>query len=181
MILAAGLLAAPQADDRKAQSLMQAAQSKETIEGDLKSAIDLYRQAVRAAGKDRSLAARAMLRLAACQEKQGAAEAKRTYEEILRSYSDQSEAVRIARLKLGVGAEGGPAQVTIRQLWNSPDMGNTGSVSPSGRYITYTHWQTGDIRIIDLTTGETRTLFSRGGWEKSNDEFGMNSLFSPDG
>ena len=62
-IIAAGVvllsLASLKADDKQARVLMQAAEAKATVQGDLKAAIALYQSAVKEAGQDRATAAQA--------------------------------------------------------------------------------------------------------------------------
>ena len=67
------------ADDRKANVLLQAGLAKETVQGDLKAAIDLYGKAAREAGATRALAAKALLRLGQSHEKLGDAQARSAY------------------------------------------------------------------------------------------------------
>src|SRR5262245_33640133 len=90
MAIAAGLVLL--AEDRKANELLEAALTKETIQGDLGGAITLYEQAVKEAGSNRALAAKAQLRLAAAYQKQGNEQARIVYERVARDYSDQTEA-----------------------------------------------------------------------------------------
>ena len=51
--------------------LFQQALRKERSDGDLKGAIAIYQRVVKQAGSDRKLAARALLRIAHCEERQG--------------------------------------------------------------------------------------------------------------
>src|SRR5262245_32232603 len=74
------------AEDKKANELLEAGLTKETIEGDLKGAIALYEQAVKEAGANRALSARAQLRLAGAYQKQGAEEARVIYERLARDF-----------------------------------------------------------------------------------------------
>src|SRR5262245_65578174 len=70
----------------QADTTIQKAIRKETIEGDLKGAIELYRQAVRQAGKDRAIAAKALVHIGECFEKLGDAEARKAFEQVVRDY-----------------------------------------------------------------------------------------------
>src|SRR3954451_6487742 len=85
------------ADEKKANELIQAAQAKETVQGDLKAAIQLYGQAVKESGANRGLAAKTLLRMAESYQKMGDAEARKIYEQVVREYADQKEAVTLAR------------------------------------------------------------------------------------
>jgi len=176
LILTIALCTAQSADTKKAQSLMQAAQAKETIAGDLKGAIDLYRQAAKAARADRTVAVQAMLKVAECQERQGAAEARKTYEEIVRNFSDQKVAVELARRKLGVTAA---TETRTRLLWDNA-IDTWGRATADGRYLSFVDWSTGDLAIRDLVTGENRRVTNKGGYEKALGEVERNSI-SPDG
>jgi len=73
----------------------------------------------------------------------------------------------------------GPA---TRQVWAGPDVDGDGdgSVSPDGRYLSFTNWATGDLGIRDLTTGKSRLLTNSGGWAASGDYTGQ-SVISADG
>ena len=168
-LMALAALSAQPTNVKRAQGLMQAAQTKETIDGDLKGAIDLYRQAARSAGSDRKLGAQALLRLAECQEKIGAVEAKKTYEEILRSYGDQTDAVEVARQKLR-GATG--SSLTAHKVWNGPEFGRAGGVSPDGRFWAYIEQDSYKVILFDVVRGEKSILFEGSG---------MTPFFSPDG
>lgn len=41
---------------------------------------------------------------------------------------------------------------------NVVEVDTTGSVSPHGRFLSYTNWDIGDLFIRDLKTGENRNL-----------------------
>jgi len=86
---------------QSAQELYQRGLVQEHAKGDLKQAIALYGQAVQAAGKDRALAAKALMRKAALQEKLGATgDAEKTYAEVTRAYPEQRTEVADAQKRL---------------------------------------------------------------------------------
>jgi hypothetical protein len=88
--------AAPQA----ALELYQRALVQEQAAGNLPEAIDLYRQAAKESGGDRSLAARALIRAAESYEKLGQPDALELYTEVLRTYPEQREQVALAQSRL---------------------------------------------------------------------------------
>src|SRR5690348_9576924 len=94
----AGVMLAAQENDSRADLALQAAIKKETVDGDLKGAIEQYRKI--AQGKDRALAARALVRMGQCYEKLGDTEARKAYERVVQEFRDQQEAVRQARNRL---------------------------------------------------------------------------------
>ncbi len=69
--------------------------------------------------------------------------------------------------------------MVIRQVW-APALDTLGGVSPDGRYLSYVHWDTGNLALRNLTTGENRHLTNKGSWVDS-DEFAEASRISPDG
>lgn len=164
---------------------LQKAIQTETVTGDLKAAIEQYRRIVQAAGaENRRVAAQALVRMAECHRKLGDADAARIYERVLRDFSDQAEAAAEARMRLAgmraTPARRGPAAQTARQIWTGPEADSMGAPSLDGRFLSYTDWETGDLGLRDLVTGQNRRLTNTGGWEKSGD-YAESSLPSPDG
>jgi hypothetical protein len=79
--------------------------------GNLKDAIALYRRAASEAGSDRALAATALVRAAAAEEKLGDPRAVETYTQVLRTYTEQREQVSVAQARL---ASLRPSQATAQ-------------------------------------------------------------------
>ena len=176
-ILAAGLLLAGQAD-KQAEVLLQAALNTELVKGDLEAAIQQYQKILAAHGGSRAVAARALVRMGFCYERLGNAEARLAYERVLREYVDQSEAASEARARLA--ALGQPATtLATRQLWAGRGVDTLGSVSPDGRHLSFVDWDTGNLAIRDLVTGENRPLTKKVSWATGG--FALYSRISPDG
>ncbi len=176
IMFAAGLAMAQRSEELFQQALM-----KERSQGDLKGAIEIYQRIAK--DKDRKLAARALLEMARCQEKQGGEAARKTYERLVKEFGDQAEAVAMAKSRMSsiaatVAAGTGPR---VRQVWAGDAVDDEGSVSPDGRFLTYAHWDTGDLGVRDLATNTSKLLTNTGGWEKSGGEFAQDSRYSPDG
>ena len=138
VVLAVSLHAAQQIDSAEIQ--LQAAINKATVEGDLKGAIFDFQKILNAAGIGRSVAARALFHLGQCHEKLGTAEARRSYERVLKDYADQGEVVRQARERLAALAK---AAAPLRE---DPLQGRRvvgpfyhlrTAVSPDGRFVVY--------------------------------------------
>ncbi len=88
---------------QNAQELYQRGLVQEQSAGDLKEAIKLYSQAAKASGKDRALAAKAVIRVAGAEEKLGQqSEAAEAYAEVLRTYPDQREQAALAQERLEI-------------------------------------------------------------------------------
>lgn len=146
-----------------AEKLLASAQHKAAIEGDLKGAIEDYKKAIAAAGNQRALVARALLRMAECHQQLGDAEAQGIYERLLRDYADQEDIAAMARARRTVSA-GGYVVKGDRSLWSGADADGFGTVSSDGRHLTYTDWANGaQLAIRNLSTGESRRLTDGGG------------------
>jgi Tol biopolymer transport system component len=160
--------------------LFQKALAKERAEGNLEEAIALYQKVIEES-KDESLAAKAQLRIGICYEKLGRIEAQRAYEIVLKKYADQRETAEEARRRLAALSK--PQTVTesgdlsFRRMWSGPFVMTLGSLSPSGRYLSFV--ENHDLFIRDLKTGENRRLTKEGSIEKR--VLAMHSVFSPDG
>ncbi|MCH9035518.1 MAG: serine/threonine-protein kinase, partial [Planctomycetes bacterium] len=68
--------------------------------------------------------------------------------------------------------------IVTRQVW-VPAKDIMGGVSPDGRYISRVNWNTGNLAVHDLTTGENRDVTAEGTWETPN-KFCDVSIWSPD-
>jgi len=162
--------------DPRAEAQLQAAINKETVEGDLKGAIDLYQKL--ANGSDHAAAAQALVRMGQCYEKLGSAEATKAYERVVREFSDQKETVATARARLAVlgRGPGSTPAVTVRQVWVGPWYGAMGAPSRDGAYLTFRSGSE-DLAIRDLATGQIRQLTKHQSvWQSA-----YSSVPSPDG
>jgi len=117
LALSAGY-SAQQARDNRAEVALQAAIKIETIDGDLKAAIEAYKRVVAAYESNRSVAAQALAHMGQCYEKLGAAEtqeARKAYERLVQQYPDQKDLVAQVRARLA----GSCARTFQKLLMNS--------------------------------------------------------------
>ena len=138
VVLAVSLQAAPQIDSSEIQ--LQAAVNKATVEGDLKGAIFDFQKILNTPGVSRPVAAKALLHLGQCHEKLGTAEARKSYERILKDYADQGDVVRQARERLATLAKTAvpaPEDALQGRRVVGPFNHLRVAVSPDGRYVTY--------------------------------------------
>ncbi len=177
LVLASATLLFAQAD-----SALQKAIRKETLEGDLTGAIESYKKL--AQSRDRAVAAKALVRMGECYEKLGDAEARKAYERVVRDFGDQKEVVETARTRLSALERargiGHPPGITLRKVWAIERGWLEGSPSPDGRYHSFHAPETGDLALRDLVTGQNRRLTNKGTWEES-DEYAGASVISGDG
>lgn len=111
VIAACSGLAWAGADSEKA---FEAALYREVASGDLSGSMAQYRTLVTAAGSDRAVSAKALLRIGLCQEKLGQRkDAYTTYTRIVAEYGDQVETVKKAKVKLA--AWSGPRNLKFEE------------------------------------------------------------------
>ena len=162
---------AEQADQAEVQ--LKAAITKETVDGDLKAAIELYRKI--AQSSNRPVAARALIRMGQCYEKLGdaqAREARKAYERVVREFADQKDAAEQARALLAardrsLRPAGG---VSEQQVWvrSDPPRERAGvrfvfAPSADGRYIPFMDAAATRMSLRDLAAGEDRVVVEREG------------------
>ena len=161
---------------------LHAAMKKETVDGDLKGAIEAYKKL--AQSRDHAIAAQALVRMGQCYERLGDAEARKAYERVVRDFGDQKDFVATARRRLSALERAGglsyPSGITLRKVWGGTRGTVEGSPSPDGRHLSFTDWETGDLAVRDLVTGQNRRLTNKGTW-KDSDEYANASAISGDG
>jgi Tol biopolymer transport system component len=180
VVWAVGIMHARQDNESNAKLLYQQALHEKDARGNLKAAIALYER-VLAAKPDRALAATALLQMADCYERLGMAETRKTYERVVREFSDQSEEAAVAKARMAAlpaVATKADSGVINKKLFDSPNLAfPEEAVSPDGRYIAYPSIQPGPRGLIvrDLMSGKDRQLTDYG-----MDRLATTSIFSPD-
>jgi Tol biopolymer transport system component len=151
-----------------AEAQFQAAQHKEQVEGDLRTAIQLYQKVADSKDSSRAIAAQALLRVGSCYETLGSAEARKAYERVLRQYSDQPQFVSEARSRLaaaekaGSGFSGLAARLVGKVSEYPGPYDQWENVATDGRTVFHvTEEAVGENSLIatDLSTRQQRTLF----------------------
>lgn len=71
-------------------------------------------------------------------------------------------------------------QSPARRLWVLGPSDDVYDVSADGRFAGYIDWNTGNLMVRDLRSGEVRNLTNKGTYEQTRDE-AESALFSPDG
>jgi len=178
-VLATTMLASGAQKTQDVERQLKAAMNTELVDGNLKAAIEQYKKLAQSG--NRSLAAQALVRMAECYQKLGDAESRKIYERVVREFADQAESATTARTRLALLREpsAGPPAMTARRVWAGPEVDDSGAPSPDGRYLSYVDWETGDLAVRDLTTGEKRRLTNKGSWGGSAD-YAYFSAISPD-
>jgi Tol biopolymer transport system component len=156
-VLLTGLLSA---QDSKASVSLTEAIYEEEVTGNLDKAIELYMNILKMYPDDRPVAAKTLYHLGLVNEKMGKQKANEYFTILVNTYPDQAEMVALAKKKLasqtGANARSGSSNLVVKRVWSGADV--TGKVSPDGRFLSFTNWETGDIAIRDLTTGQNRRI-----------------------
>lgn len=142
-----------------AEDLYESAIFKKDVGGDLKRAIELFKKILAQFPNNRKVAAKAQLQIGICSEKLGLEVAKKAYQKVVEQYPDQAEAVRIAKQKLyllGVSSSAA-AEKTNELILRKVDIPD-GTPSPDGKYTCYIDWDTCDLVLFEIATGEKRRL-----------------------
>ena len=176
MVLVTSSVTGTQGPQSSADTALRSAIETETVKGDLKTAIAQYKRIIELHRDNRPIRAQALLRLAQAYQRLGDAQARLLYEQVIREYADQSDAVAAARRFLITGAA--PRADHVVKSGESVTWGD-GRVSSDGRFVCYTDWQhTGNLMLHDLVAGTDRALTGNKDWSVGN---AYTSTFSPDG
>jgi Tol biopolymer transport system component len=176
-VFLSAFIAAGQKNDQ-AELALKAAMKTETVDGDLRGAIEQYKKVAALPDAGRGTVATALLRMGQCYEKLGSLEATKAYERLVREFADQKETVATARARLAaLAGPGGSAGVTVRQVWAAaPWHGGMGAPSRDGAYLSF-RADSEDLAIRDLATGKIRQLTKH----QSPQQSAYQSIPSPDG
>lgn len=179
LLAAAVQMTSAQQNAAQAEKLLASAQRKATIDGDLKGAIEEYKKVVAASGSNRALAAQALVRMAECFQKLGDAEAKKTYERVVRDFADQTELVALARTRLGEAETKTQATLATRRMLERGQPHDR--ISPDGRFLARIDGATENLVLQELATGKIRPLTTDGISTEPDHRFPLASTFSRDG
>jgi len=174
---------------QSAKELYEAAVFKKDADGDLKGAIEIFSKILVQFPNDRKIASKAQLQIGVCYEKLGQTNIKHAlaaFQKVINNYPQQFDEVTIAKQKLmdlqraAIPSKAEKPEFTIKKIWTGPEADGLGKISPDGRFIAFTDWTTGDLAVLDLTTGKKNRLTNKGNWMKSQ-EFALFLAWSPDG
>ena len=70
--------------------------------------------------------------------------------------------------------------IVIKQVWTGSEVDDCGSISLDGKYLSFLDWETGDVAIRNLITGENERITNDGTWDEPYEYADLN-IISPDG
>ena len=163
-----------------AEQLYQSALYKEEIEGELDAAIKIYETIIKQYPENRPVSAKSLLHSGICKERLGMKEAQKAYESVVRDYTDQSDIVAQAKVRLsGLGRSGNKKGfVTRRVLADASNIG--ANLTKDGKFIIGLKSETGDVYKFDIASGQANLIKNKGPWGETDWDFDCQVL-SPDG
>jgi Tol biopolymer transport system component len=139
---------------------LEAGIAKEEVDGDLKSAMEVYQKIAADSSAPRDVRAKALLHIGGCYEKLGK-QARQVYEQVVRDYADQPAASqarsRLASLKQQEHPPA-PATMTMRKIELSP-IGRIGASDTDGYRAVY-RGSDGNLYFGDLAGHTKRLVFN---------------------
>jgi Tol biopolymer transport system component len=159
--------------------LLQKAIYAEETEGNLDAAIKIYEGIAKESDANRSLVAQALYRLGICQVKKGSKEdALTAFRTLIEHFPYELELVAKTRSRLT--ELGQPvSSILVRQLLAAA-VDSSGSVSRDGKLWAFVDWDTGDLAVRDIASGQTRRLTNKGPWKEFSD-YALDPVISKDG
>lgn len=162
------------------EQLYQKGLTMEEGEGALQDAIKLYNHVADNSNADKSLQAKAILHVGLCYEKLGLKEATKAYQRLVNNFPAQKNEVAIARERLSrLNPAGSSGEIAIRLVNSESD--NTSSISADGEYLALADWDTGNLAIRNLKTGEKKLITNDATWIEPMQYIDEYTLISPDG
>jgi Tol biopolymer transport system component len=183
MIFGAALTFVLSAADKAREQTLQRAIDLMESKGDLAKAVPLFEDAARSS--DQAVAARALLYLGQAQERQGTEKARATYQRIVKEFSNQTETVAAAQMRLAaLGGPGASGAIAKRMLCADCGYFYETDFTSDGRLMVFTDWDSGDLATRNMSTGKVKRLMAKtgtisGGW-KDSDAYGESPVLSPD-
>ena len=184
-ILTIVLISVPAIAQTTAGQLLRQGMYKEDIEGDMKEAIAVYEKTLSRFPNDRKIAAIAQFRIGCCQEKLGLDEAASSFRSVIANFSDQTQLVKAARVKLARLKERGESLSTEEKAMlvdyyiKRKYVDLTSDLSADGSKIAFTDWTTGNLVVKDVKSGQITPLTHKT-WDESR-EFAYWKAWSKDG
>ncbi|MCK4430474.1 MAG: PD40 domain-containing protein [Candidatus Aminicenantes bacterium] len=139
----------------------------EDVQGDLQKAIELYEQILKQFPEAREIAAKAQLHIGLCYEKLGLEEAPKAYQKVVDDFPEQAEVVKIAKEKLSTFVRARAVikkddkEFRIRLVGQGSGMDDSGEISPDDKYLSCVDWETSDLAVIEIASGEMLRLTSK--------------------
>jgi Tol biopolymer transport system component len=173
---------------QSAEELYEAAVFKKDADGDMEGAIKIFREIVERFANNKEIAAKAQLQIGICYEKLGqknSKQAQEAFQKVIDNYPSQSEEVKIAREKLSLFlkvqsiAKKDDNEFKITKIWSGGRYDDFGTPSLDGSISSFVDWETGNLAVRNMKTGESKLITQEATWEDPT-EYAYVSVISPD-
>jgi Tol biopolymer transport system component len=104
-------------------------------------------------------------------------DAQAAFRAVVRDFPLQTAVAALARARLPVERQ----EIAMRRVWSGEEADPHGRVSPDGRFLSFVDWNTGDLAIRTLHSGENRRVTRKGKSWANSSAGALESVFSPDG
>jgi len=120
-----------------AEQLFEKALYMEEATGDLEQAIDLFQQILEEFPDNREFAAKSLLHLGICYEKQGLKQARGTYQDVINKYPDRQGEVTLAKERLNrlVALQEAPIKPNFVKIKIPSELSQNAATSPDGQQL----------------------------------------------
>ena len=163
----------------EAEKLFEAGVYQQEAAGNFEEAIIIFNRLVKEYSKERSVAAKALMRLGICYERQGSQKASEAYQQIISQYPDQVSLVNQARNRLAELINKEPAGLTMTRLLPPEVYLECQTLSPDETKLAGIDFNDGqNLAIYDLTGGKLE-LLTRYNWT-NNSCYTYTPVWSPD-
>ena len=143
--------------DRAAEAQLKAAENKQLVDGDLKGALDAYSKL--STSRDRTVAAKALLRMGECYQALGDAQAAKVYEQIVKDFPSQPEAGEARSRLSAIRRSSSPTATSDRVIWTmNPGNIRPTAVSHDGRLLVFQQNLQGKLGVHDFATNTDQFL-----------------------
>jgi len=120
-----------------AEQLFEKALYMEEATGDMEQAIDLFQQILEEFPDNREVAAKSLLHMGICYEKQGLKQARGTYQDVINKYPDRQGEVALAKKRLNrlLALQEVPSKPTFRKIRIPTKITWNARLSPDGQKL----------------------------------------------
>jgi Tol biopolymer transport system component len=129
-------------------------------------AIELYDRVVAEEGNE-TLAAQAQLRIGLCYEKLGQKtmkQAQEAFQKVLDNFPGQMDIVKVAKEKLSIILSAGKPAEKVEEGFQirlvEQGLDSSGEISPDNKYLCCVDWETSNLAVRDMSSGELHRLTS---------------------
>ena len=163
----------------EAEKLFEAGVYQQEAAGNFDEAIVLFNRVVNEYPKERTVAAKALLRLGICYERQGNQKASGAYQQIISKYSDQVSLVNEARNRLAAMSNQELAGLSMTRLLPAEVYLECQTLSPDETKLTGIDFNDGqNLAVYDLAAGKLE-LLTKYDWSNKSC-YAYTPVWSPD-